>query len=145
MLIEGFVAVGGNEIGDLTGITDVRIIGETLERTMPNRTPRAISFFEGYWRRFLLEMQIGDPVVLPTQSDDLAIGMVTGGYEYRSDEDEHARHRRAVRWIATGVPRSDASPDLLRVVSGRHTIQEIKQPDAAAQLCALAKQGVEPR
>ena len=111
---------------------------------MSNRTQRVISIFEGYWRRFLLEMRSGDPVVLPTQSDDLVIGMVTGGYEYRSDEDEHARHRRMVRWIATRVPRSDASSNLLRVVPGRHTIQQIKKPDAATHLCALGEQGVEP-
>ncbi len=143
MLIEGLVAVGGNEIGDLTGITDIRIIGGG--RTMPNRTPRAISTFEGYWRRFLLGMRSGDPVVLPTQSDDLLIGMVAGGYEYRSDEAEHARHRRVVRWIATRVPRSGASPNLQRVVPGRHTIQQIKKPDAATHLCALGEQGVEPK
>lgn len=144
MTIEGFVAVGGREIGDLTNVEDAEVIGRALRRSMPDRTDAAIRLFMGYWRRFLWEMQEGDVVVLPTQRGELAIGLAAGPYQYIASEEEHARHRRPVEWIATGIPRADVGKDLRRTITGRHTIQEFKQPGAARRLHRLANTGVDP-
>lgn len=139
MIREGFVAIGGAEIGDLTHVSDPEEIGRILTRSMPDRTERAIRLYVGYWRRFLWDMVDGDVVVTPTQSSDLAVGRVNGAYRYHGADEEHSRHRRGVHWLSTGVRRTDADPDLLRTISGRHTVQEFKQPDAAHRLVRQAR------
>lgn len=137
MLSSGFVAVGGDEIGDLSEVTDVEVIRRTLLQTMTDRTETAINLFVGYWRRFLFDSDVGDLVVLPTQHHGVAIGEFTGRYRYVESADPHARHRRAVDWLAFGLDRSDFEPELARVLSGRHTVQEFKATDAAQRLRRL--------
>lgn len=135
MLANGFVSIGGDELGDLTGL-DLEEIRERLTEVM-DRSPTAINIFVGYWRRFLSETQVGDLVVLPTQDHDVAIGQFVGGYHYAADEEAHARHRRAVDWLASGVPREAFPEDLRRVLSGRHTVQDFKPPDAPERILGL--------
>lgn len=144
MLANGFVSVGGDEMGDLTGVSDPDEIRRRLERSMPDRTPRAIRIFVGYWKRFLCEASSGDVVVLPTRDGTVAIGEFTGPYRYVAEADPHARHRRAVDWHTDSVDRDDLREDLRKVLSGRHTVQDFKAPDAARRLLAIADSGTDP-
>ncbi|HUP76810.1 MAG TPA: hypothetical protein VM282_27505 [Acidimicrobiales bacterium] len=144
MLANGFVSMGGDEIGDLTAVGDPEIIRSLLTEAVPERPARAIPLFVGYWRRFLWEATAGDLVVLPTQRHDVAIGEFVGPYHYVSDVKARARHRRAVSWNAVGVERGAFGADLLATLNGRHTIQEFKAADAVRRLRALADTGIDP-
>ena len=42
MIANGFVSIGGEEIGDLTGVTDPEVIRAWLTESLPDRTPNAI-------------------------------------------------------------------------------------------------------
>lgn len=145
MLANGFVSVGGDEIDNLERITDPEEIRRRLEISMPDRTPQAIGIFIGYWKRFLWEAIAGDVVVIPTRRHEVAIGEFTGPYRYVADAEPHARHRRAVDWHADDVDKSDLPEDLSKVLSGRHTIQTFKTPDAASRLLAIADGHVRPQ
>jgi hypothetical protein len=144
MIANGFVSIGGVEIGDLTGVSDPETIRKALTDSMPDRKPQAIAIFVGYWRRFLWDASAGDLVVLPTRNGRVAIGEFVGSYHYVADAEPHARHRRAVSWNALDVDRDAFGADLITVLSGRHTIQEFKSTDALARLRALASAGGRP-
>lgn len=138
MLANGFVSIGGSEIGDLTGVDDPEIIRAWLTESMPDHTRRAISLFVGYWRRFL-EAEAGDLVVLPTRDRRVSIGEFVGPYHYVVDADPRARHRRPVSWIKLSVERDVFDPDLISVLNGQHTVQDFKAPDAVARLRRISR------
>lgn len=144
MIANGFVSIGGEEIGDLSGVIDPEDIRDWLTESMPDRSPRAIALFVGYWRRFLREAAAGDLVVLPTRTRDVAIGEFVGPYHYVASAEPHARHRRAVYWIATDIGRDAFGDDLLRTLSGQHTVQEFSSPRAADRIRSLAETGIDP-
>jgi hypothetical protein len=144
MIANGFVAVGGAEIGDLTGVDDPEFIRSCLTKSMPDRTPRAIALFVGYWRRFLWDATPGDLVVLPTRDRHVAIGELVGPYHYVDNVEPRARHRRPVAWVNTGVARDAFGRDLLVTLNGHHTVQEFTAPEAASRLKALADTDIDP-
>ncbi len=144
MLANGFVSVGGAEIGDLTGVTDPEAIRSVLTRSMPDRNQRAIALFVGYWRRFLWQAAAGDLVVLPTRDRLAAIGEFVGPYHYVADAKPRARHRRMVAWIGPPVPRDAFGDDLLVTLNGRNTVQEFKAENAVSRLHSLAASGIDP-
>lgn len=139
MIANGFVSIGGSEIGDLTGVDDPEWIRETLTRSMPERAPRAIALFVGYWRRFLWEADAGDLVVLPHRDRTVGIGAFVGPYHFVAHAGEHARHRRAVSWNAVDVSRDLFDPDLVKTLNGQHTVMEFVAPDATARIEQLAR------
>jgi hypothetical protein len=143
MIANGFVSVGGDELGDLTGVTDLGQIRDWLIEAFPQR-PGAIGIFVGYWRRFLFDATPGDLIVLPTRTRGVAIGEFVGPYHYVAEVHPRARHRRAVSWNATDLDRDNFEEDLRRVLSGRHTIQDIRVPEAVARLRSLVEAGVDP-
>lgn len=143
MLANGFVSVGGEELGDLTGVTDPELIRKWLAEALPDRSG-ALGIFVGYWRRFLLDAAAGDLIVLPTQTRGVAIGEFVGPYHYVAEAHPRARHRRAVSWNATDIDREAFGEDLRRVLSGRHTIQDIKVERAVLRLRSLVDDDHDP-
>ncbi len=144
MIANGFVSIGGAQLGDLTGVNDPEVIRSMLTKALPDRKPRAINIFVGYWKRFLWEAQAGDVVVLPTQQDDLAIGDFVGPYFYVRSAEPRARHRREVAWNATEIPRDSLATDLLTIVRGRHTVQQFKPANSAHRLRTIAETSFDP-
>ncbi len=144
MIANGFVSIGGEEVGDLTDVRDPERIRSMLTETMPDRTANAIGQFVGYWRRFPWDADVGHFVVLPTRDGVVAIGEFVGPYYYVANAEPHARHRREVAWIADGVSREGIGSDLLSTINGKHTVQEFKSADAAQRLRTLAETGIDP-
>lgn len=129
MLANGFISMGGEEISDLTTVSDPEVIRTQLTSSLPTRTPRAIALFVGYWKRFLWEAQPGDLIVLPLRDRSVALGELTGPYHYASREEARARHRRNVSWN-TFVRRDTLSAELITVINAQHTILEFKKASA---------------
>lgn len=143
MIANGFVSVGGEEIGDLAGVGDAEVIRSWLTESMPSHTPRAIALFVGYWRRFLWDARVGDVVVLPTRTREVAVGEFVGPYHYVPTVDARARHRRAVSWNVVDVKREAFGPDLLVTLNGQHTVQDFLAVDAVPRLRMLAEGGID--
>lgn len=144
MLDEGFISVGGKELGDLSQVRHAEAIRSLLEASMPEKHSLAIAIYVGYWRRFLWEAEVGDVVVLGTRDRKVAIGKFAGAYSYVASGDERARHRRPVMWMRVGIDRSSLGPDLLKTMNSQHTVQNFKADDAAARLRALAETRLDP-
>ena len=79
--------------------------------------PNAVGNFAAQLWALAGRMAIGDYVVLPRKAtSQVAIGRITGDYEYRADDpDPDKRHVRPVEWLRTGrSPLSDqAGPAVL--------------------------------
>ncbi len=144
MLANGFVSMGGAEIGDLSHVDDAEYIRAELTESMRDRSSGAIGQFVGYWRRFLWEAQVGDLIVLPTRARTIAIGSFVGRYHFVANAEEHARHRRAVSWDSTSVPQSRIGKDLLRTIHNKNTFLEFKASNAPLRLRALEVTGIDP-
>ena len=123
MLANGFISIGGAEIGDLTRVHDREAIRATLTHTMPERSARAIALFVGYWTRFLWEAQEGDLVALPLRDRTVALGELAGPYHFVADPDSRARHRRSIAWAAR-VDRDLLGTEAIKVLNSQHTVQE---------------------
>ena len=107
-LIEGgFVAIGWEELGDLTPLLGDREAAKAaLADTYWTAKVGAIPVWAGVIIRFTSEMQIGDYVISPNKADStLSFGKVTGEYYFVADAETHP-NRRAVLWLKTGIPRA---------------------------------------
>lgn len=144
MVANGFVSIGGAEMGNLTGVDDAEVIRSRLTAAMPDRPRRAISLYVGYWRRFLWDAATGDLVVLPIRRRKVAIGEFVGPYHYVDNVEPRARHRRAVSWSNTNVDREAFGPDLLVTLTGQHTVQDFNAANAVSGLRSIAEAGTAP-
>ena len=91
-------------------------------------------------------MAVGDYVVLPLKAtSQVAIGRITGEYEYRGDDpDPEKWHVRPVEWLRTDVPRSSIKQDLLYSLGAFLTYCQVSRNEAAARIAAIAATGVDP-
>lgn len=82
----GYVAIGWNELGDLSGIKDRDQLRQLMERKYPEWKPRKRLVSVGMVGRFLFEIKKGDSVIsYDTDTRRYIVGEVTGSYEHRSD------------------------------------------------------------
>lgn len=140
---EGFVAVGDDDRevhGPYTPSPTDDQIRAQLQRDWPDKGRQTIGIWTSYWRTFLNKMAAGDIVVFAPKAPWLAIGEITGPYEYSAGAtDGRLRHRRPVRWINPDVTRSTVDADLMAVINAPGTICEIGRPDAARRLEEIAR------
>jgi transcriptional regulator with XRE-family HTH domain len=139
---QGFVAIGddANEVrGPYPLNPSDEVIRAQLGRDWPDKGPQTIGIWTSYWRTFLNTMQTGDIVVFAPKAPWVAIGEISGPYEYAGDEREgRLRHRRPVRWLNPDLTRTAVDDDLLGVINAPGTICEIGRPDAATRLIETA-------
>ena len=96
-------------------------------------TGPAISSAAGQLWNFVNEVQVGDTIVLPRKTPRVvAVGRVTGAYEYRADLD--APHTRRVEWRAVDVPRNAFDQDLLYSLGGLATVFQVRASDAKSRI-----------
>jgi restriction system protein len=74
----------------------------------------------------------------------VAIGRVTGEYEYRDTEPVDFRHIRTVQWLRKEVPRENFRPDLRASITSLLTVCGLTRNDAAQRVAYLAEHGTDP-
>jgi 5-methylcytosine-specific restriction protein B len=101
-----FVAIGWEELGDLSGLRTAddprEEIRKLVEQYYPG-DPKVVSRKAGEIRNFLMEMneEDGDIAVAADGETVLALGRVTGPYRFENTAPTGAPHRRAVTWVST--------------------------------------------
>lgn len=107
-LKENFIAIGWDEMGDMSGLKTRNEFRKAYKKAFPDATPGQLRTY-GQPYRFVHEMKIGDPVVYPIKpTREIAIGKIIGEYEYKTDDEElrlQYPNYRKVEWIRT-VPRT---------------------------------------
>lgn len=124
----GFVSVGWHELGDLRTISNGRDgLKKALDTTYPGSKARATAGRAGILARFRDEIQIGDLVVAPYKPDStINVGEVTGPYYFETSASTHV-HRRPVRWIKIGLPRTAFSQSALYEVGSLLTVFRVRK------------------
>ena len=115
-LEKGLLAIrfAGMQEKDLTGVRDKEEIKRLYQRLNPGEMPRRVSTRVGEIWRYKAEMQIGDLVVMPFKGQGVvAIGEVSGEYEYRAESPLGHVHCRRVTWINKYVPNEAFGDDEL--------------------------------
>jgi len=88
----------------------------------------------------------GDVIVMPMKTTKkVALGICTGGYQYRSSEtDTTRRHTIGVDWKRTDVSRAAIKDDLRNTINGAMTIFKASKNNAEARLRTVIDTGIDP-
>ena len=120
-------------------------LAELVRRTYPDAPPgRLGSYVRQLWA-FRHTIATGDLVVLPLKTTrEVAIGRITGEYQYLPDLPRTARHLRTVEWLTTDLPRDAIGQDLRYTLGAGMTVCEVARNRGAARLAALAAGEADP-
>jgi len=81
---KGFVAIGWDELPDLSELSSREELASLYRKLYPNAKKRTVANEVGQVWRFVNNIQIGDLVVLPLKHRSaIAVGKVEGNYKYR--------------------------------------------------------------
>ena len=143
-LRHGVVTYKWDQLPDLNSYTSIEELKEDIDLLAPelqgNR--RKIGAHAGQLWRFRTEIDEGDIVVLPLKGreDDrfLAIGRITGPYEFDAGQEAGALHRIPVEWLADRVDKFEVDSDLVASVQSQGTVIRIRSVDAFERLLHIA-------
>ena len=142
----GVVGGGWENIPDLTGCTSREDVARIVEQSYPNEPhPSRTNWTSQLWA-LRGRIKEGDIMALPLKTTrEIAIGVVTGGYEYLADEpDPLKRHIVRVDWRVTDLPRSSVKQDLLYTLGSSLTVFSPSRGHAVARLRALMETRQDP-
>jgi restriction system protein len=144
-LKNGVSGGGFHEVPDMTDATTREGVAELVGVAFNGDKDGRIQNFAAQLWALRDRINVGDYIVMPLKNTPLlAIGQITGGYEYRADGEPDLRHVRPVKWIATDVPRTAVKQDLLYSLGAFLTICEIKRHDAVHRIEVLAQTRTDP-
>lgn len=137
-LEQGLSIIGWAELPDLSGVKDQEELRALCEGAYGDRKPGAIPNFTGQIWSFRERLKEGDLVLMPFKDRSaVAVGEVTGPYQYRPDLPGRAWHVRQTQWLRTDVPRNAFDPDIMQSLNSQGTISQIHSPNAEARVRAM--------
>ncbi|KIE27213.1 hypothetical protein LK08_09845 [Streptomyces sp. MUSC 125] len=143
-LSEKLAIVGWEELGDLGDCSSADDIGDLLAKAYPGEAVGTIDSWKRQLWRFIT-MEIGDYIVMPRKHlSVVALGVLTGPYEFRAEAPPGFRHVRRTNWVRPSVERAAIRGDLRDSMGAFLTVSELSRRDAAARVQALAKTGTDP-
>lgn len=124
----GFVSIGWDEVGDLSGLEPNRdAFKDAIRSAYPEYKEGAVPVAGGVLYRFVHGMKPGDLVLYPHRPDStLAFGRITGNYRWDAEAGFH-RNRRDVEWLDSGVPRQKFSQAALYEIGSAVTLFTVKR------------------
>lgn len=139
-LERNLVTIGWNSLPDLSKVESRKDLTELYESKFPDASKGKVSNHVGQLWAFCSRINVGDLVVLPLKTQSaIAIGKVTGDYQYRDDLGDSVKHIRPVEWIQTEMPRTTFDQDLLHSFGAFMTVCQIKRNSAEERINALIK------
>lgn len=144
----GVTPGGFDEVPDLSSCSSFDDVKAVVAAAYPDEKAGTQSNFAGQLWSLRNRMETGDYVVLPLKTSkdlDLAIGVISGPYEYRQDEpDPGKRHVRRVEWLSKATRRDLLRKDMRNSLGALLTYGYMKAPDAAQRLQAVLDTGEDP-
>jgi restriction system protein len=123
-LQEKVIAVGWEQMGDLSSLKTRADFKKRYEEVFPNVKPGAIPINAGQLYRFARELKIGDIAIFPLKrSPEIWLGRVTG--EYRYDASESYPNLRNVEWLKK-FPRTTFSQGALYEIGSAMSFFQVK-------------------
>jgi restriction system protein len=153
-LKEGLVTIAWNDLKNQSDIVRRakndedkarQELRKLYEQARPGISKDSISVGSGQVWAFIHRIQIGDLVVLPRKATHaIAIGKVTGDYEYTTKYGPDVRHIHRVKWLRTDIPRSVIGEDLLNTLGTLLTVSQATKHEAEKRFAEMAKTGSDP-
>lgn len=125
-LKEDVIAIGWNEIGDLSTIEPTReAFKKKYVEIFPDDKKMKIANSAGMLYRFAHEVQIGDYIVFPSKNNrEVNIGVVESDYIYCPDTESYVQQRK-VKWLKH-LPRTYFSQGALYEIGSAITFFSVK-------------------
>jgi len=131
------------EVNDLSALDSRDAILGHLQEVLPDEGKNRLRNFAAQLNQFVNRIEIDDFVVMPRKvTNGVAIGVVTGGYQFDSDSD--FKHSRTVEWQEESLPRDTFKQDLRHSFGAFMTICEIKRNSALERVQAVLETGTDP-
>jgi len=143
-LENGFVMVGWEGLSDLSKL-DLEELKKAIDREYPDRNSRTIGIWAGQAWNFVHEIEVDDLVITPLKDNPtVAVGEVTGKYQFLPDNPEEAKHVRKVKWLNTEVSRTAFDDDILASLGSNLTVFQVRADNAEHRVRSLLDVGSEP-
>jgi restriction system protein len=127
-------------MGDLSACKTRDELLDSLRSAYPDAEATTLRNFGGQLWAFGKRIELGDLIVLPLKGTDaVAVGRVTGAYEYKPDNPPGTKHTRPVQWIHTDLPRSRFDQDLLYSLGAFMTVCQVKRNNAEERIRAIVE------
>lgn len=137
LLEEGLIGGSWGPLASLKGASDVAQVAELFATAYPDMAARSRSSYVGQLWSLRQRMQVGELVVMPLKTTGtIAVGRITGPYQYRGDLGETLQHVRAVAWQRTDVARDAFDQDLLYSFGAFLTFGRVRREGAEARILA---------
>lgn len=145
-LANGFSGGGWREAPDLTPCDSREDVAKVVEATWPGASVGKRHNFTGQLWALRSRIHPGDLLVMPLKTEKkIALGRVTGGYQYRAGESEaDRRHVLSVDWQRVDLPRAAVKQDLLFTLGSAMSIFAPSKNNAIARLEHLLAYGSDP-
>lgn len=145
-LDKNVVVTGWDEMPDLSKFTTREQFEAVCKEAHPSQKLNTIRNWSRQLWAFVQRIQKGDLAIMPIKGQNaIAIGRVTGGYEYRPENPAGARHTRAVQWLFQDMPRDRFDQDLLYSLGAFMTVCQIQRNNAEQRIHAILEGKDEPR
>ena len=134
----GVATIGWNDLQDLSAIKSREELRDLYEKVYPGTKKMAVANEVGQIWTFINRIQLNDLIVLPLKlRSAIAMGKVTGTYQYRTDLSANIHHVRPVEWIETDLPRTRFEQDLLYSFGAYMTVCQIQRNNAEERVRAI--------
>lgn len=144
-LNNGIVTIGWNEVPDLATVQDRDHLAELYKEIHPDHSGPQVAAAVGQLWAFRNRIQQDDLVVLPLKTQSaIAIGRITGPYEYRNEFGDAVHHTRRVDWLQTDIPRARFDQDILYSFGAFMTVCQIKRNNAEDRIKTVFNGRVDP-
>lgn len=131
---QNVVAIGWEELSDLSMVKTREELSTLLHRTYPDEKDRTVmNWIRQLWD-FLHNIKVGDLVALPSKLRAVVIvGEVMSEYRYEKDYPAKSRHVRQVKWLGE-LPREKFGKDILYSLSAPPTVNRVLAEKAEARV-----------
>ena len=137
-LENNIVTINWEEIPDLNHVSNREDVVALYRERYPGKTDNSVRNSVGQIWAFCSKIQIADLVVLPLKARSaIAIGKITGPYQYRSDFPLEVRHARSVEWLNKSIPRAAFDQDILYSFGSFMTVCQIQRNHAEERIRAV--------
>src|SRR5687767_7927479 len=114
LLQHGLLGGGWEQLPSLADVSAREELAKRYAEAYPDVAVKTASNYVGQLWSLIHRMSEGELVVLPLKTTGtIAVGRITGPYEYRTDLGEDLRHVRPVKWERDDIPRDAFDQDVL--------------------------------
>ena len=135
LLQHGLLGGGWELLPSLTEVTSREQLAKLYADAYPDVAIKTASNYVGQLWSLTHRMSEGELVVLPLKTTGtIAVGRITGPYQYRTDFGADLTHVRPVRWEREDVPRDAFDQDLLYSFGAFLTFGQVRRDDADSRI-----------